>query len=217
MPYSADVTSPQPADQPALRVGYVPGVTLTKWRTRWRQRLPRVRLEVVAVPQSEQRRVLDSSDADLCFARLPLDADGLHLIPLYEEVQVAWMSKDHPLATVESLTLADLAGDVVLTDPTPEALEQAAFADAVLRVPMGVARSGSRRDLVYRPITDDPPTRICLAWRTENPNPWITEFIGIVRGRTENSSRTAQARAASPTAKPKQPGRPPQRLRGRRR
>lgn len=29
----------------------------------------------------------------------------------------------------------------------------------------------------------------------DNPNELIEEFIGIVRGRTANSSRTAQARA----------------------
>ena len=37
---------------------------------------------------------------------------------------------------------------------------------------------------------------IALAWLEDNPNELIDEFIGIVRGRTAQSSRTAAARAS---------------------
>lgn len=229
------MSSDQPSGRPALRVGFVPGVTLTKWRTRWRDRFPRATLDVIEVPDADQRRALGAGEVDMCFVRLPIDTDGLHLIPLYEETQVAWSSKDHPIEAVETVTLADLADEVVLTEVTPESIQQAAFADAVLVVPLGVARSQSRRDMIYRPITDAEPTRIGLAWHVADDNPWIDEFIGIVRGRTENSSRSAQERAdAAPArqerpaekdrpARPQRrrpaprPGRPPQRGRGRRR
>lgn len=177
----------------------MPGVTLTKWRTRWHDRFPRVDLDVIEIPQADQRRTLDADQIDMCFVRLPLETDGLHLIPLYEEVQVAWSSKDHPIEAVDTLTLDDLAGEVILTDVTAENLQSAAFADAVLVVPLGVARQESRRDLVHRPITDAESTRIGLAWHIEDPNPWIEEFIGIVRGRTPNSSRSAQERSEQPT------------------
>lgn len=200
------MTSDQPAEPGRLRVGFVPGVTLTKWRTRWHDRFPRVDLEVVEVPQAEQRRVLDAGVVDMCFVRLPLDTDGLHLIPLYEEVQVAWSSKDHPLEAVDTLTLADLAGEVVLTEVTPDTLQTAAFADAVLVVPLGVARQESRRDMVHRPITDAEPTRIGLAWHVDDDHPWIDEFIGVVRGRTANSSRSAQERSAQERADSEGPG-----------
>jgi hypothetical protein len=69
-------------------------------------------------------------------------------------------------------------------------------------VPQSVARSHSRRDLVYRPVTDAEPTTIALAWLVDNPNELIEEFIGIVRGRTANSSRTAATRPAAPEKKP---------------
>lgn len=173
-----------------LRVGFVAGVTLRKWRTSWAERYRGLTLEVSEVPQEEQRRALEAGVVDLCFVRLPLDTDGLHLIPLYEEAPVAWSSKDHPIAAVDELTLDDLAGEVLLTEVTPDALQQAASADAVLLVPLSVARTHSRRDLVHRPITDAPPTRIGLAWRVDNDHPWIDDFIGVVRGRTPNSSRT---------------------------
>lgn len=185
-------------------MGHVPGVTLTKWRTRWDERLA-ARLDVVEVTEADQRRVLVDDAVDLCFVRLPIDREGLHAIPLYDEVTVAWVSKDHPVAAYGEVTLADLADETLLTDLDAVAIDRV-NAGAVLLVPMSVARSASRRDLVHRPVTDAEPTSISLAWRTDNEHPLIDEFIGIVRGRTANSSRTQAERAAS-TPKPK-----PQRL-----
>lgn len=189
------MTTPSIPPRPVLRVGHVPGVTLTKWRTIWTDRFPRTRLEVVEVEQGEQRQVLVADGVDVCFVRLPIDQDGMHLIRLYEEVPVAWVSKDHVVAAVDEVTLADLAEDDVYTDVTPFHLDLVSTGDAVLHVPQSIARSQSRRDFVYRPITDAPSTTVALAWLKDNPHELIDEFIGVVRGRTENSSRTAQARA----------------------
>ena len=194
--------SSAPATQrPRLRVGNVPGVTVTKWRTIWADRFPRVRLEVLDVDQDHQRQVLTDGEVDLCFVRLPVDDDGLHLIRLYDELPVAWVSKDHLVAAVDEVSLADLADDTVLTVVTAHTIDLAAVGEAVLHVPQSIARSQSRRDFVYRPITDAPHTTIGLAWLMDNPNELIEEFIGIVRGRTANSSRTAQARAGKDKTK----------------
>lgn len=178
-----------------LVVGFVPGVTLAKWRAIWRDRLPRVPLAVLQVAEADARGVLDSGDADLCFARLPVDTTGLHAIRLWEETPVAWVAKDHPIALDESVTLADLAGETVLDAVDDDALSRVAAGDAVLRVPQAVARSHSRRDLAHRPVTDAEPTTIALLWRAGDDNPLIDEFVGIVRGRTANSSRTARERS----------------------
>ena len=67
--------------------------------------------------------------------------------------------------------------------------------------PPSIARSQSRLDFVYRLLTDAPHTTVGLAWLVDNPHELIEEFIGIVRGRTANSSRTAQARAGKGKAK----------------
>ena len=80
-------------------------------------------------------------------------------------------------------------------DVTPAALDAVTMADAVLAVPLSVARAHSRRDMVHRPVTDAPATTVALVWRTDADNPWIDEFIGIVRGRTANSSRTVRERS----------------------
>ncbi len=170
-------------------------MTLTKWTTIWRERYRSVPLEVVEVAQAEQRRVLDAGDVDLCFVRQPIEVDGLHLIPLYEEAPVVWVSKEHPIAAFDAVTLADLAEETVLTEADASGINQVAIQIAVLQVPMSIARTHSRRDLTYRPVTDADPTRIGLAWLVENPHPLIDEFIGVVRGRTAQSSRTQQERA----------------------
>jgi len=190
------MSTPPASTRPSLRVGKVPGVTVTKWRGIWADRFRGVRLDVTDVDQPDQRRVLTDGQVELCFVRLPIDDDGLHLIRLYDELPVAWVSKDHVVAAADEVTLADLADDTVLTSATPHNIDLVALGEAVLYVPQSIARSLSRRDLVSLPITDAPHTTVGIAWLKDNPNELIDEFIGIVRGRTANSSRTAQARAA---------------------
>lgn len=205
------MTTPPAADR--LRVGFVPGVTLTKWTTVWAERFRRAPLRSVEIAQADQRAALDQGLVDLCFVRLPIDTAGLHVIPLYEEAPVVWVSKEHPIAAFDEVTLADLADETVLTEADAESINRVALEIAVLRVPMSIARTHSRRDLTYRPVSDASGTTIGLAWRAEDPHPLTDEFIGVVRGRTANSSRTRQERtrqertAAAPRTGRARPGR----------
>ncbi|WP_068430923.1 LysR family substrate-binding domain-containing protein [Piscicoccus intestinalis] len=210
--------SEQSAAVCGLRIGAVRGVTLTKWRRVWGERFE-APLSVREVPDEEQLAGLRDGSLDMCFVRLPIDREGLHAIPLYEERIVAWVSKEHAISAVDEVTLADLDDEQVLTEPTGTATDLV-LGGAVLVVPMSVARGASRRDLTYRPVVDADPSPVALAWRTEDENPLIEEFIGVVRGRTPNSSRTARARApeSRTPAEPRQPGRrSPARSRKRRR
>lgn len=190
------------AGLPGLRVGFVPGVTLTKWRRIWADRMHRVPLDVVEITQAGQRGALVSGDVDMCFVRLPINTDGLHTIALYEEVPVVVAPKDHPLAAFEDVSLADLTGEpFVADDDEATGIDRVAWGAGLMIVPMSVARTHSRRDLIHRRVTDAEPTQIALAWLVDNPNELIEEFIGIVRGRTANSSRTAAARGSGQEAK----------------
>ena len=186
-----------------LRLGFVPGVTLTKWTTTWRERFRSVPLETVEVAESDQRAQLDAGVVDFCFVRLPIPAEGLHVIPLYEEAPVVWVSREHPIAAYEEVKLADLAGEDVLRVADAHSINQVALEVSVLLVPMSVARSHSRRDLTYRPVVDAPTTKIGLAWLAADPHPLAEEFIGVVRGRRPNSSRTQQERAARSERQPR--------------
>ncbi len=194
----------QPAGQrdarpDGLRIGFVPGVTLTKWRRIWAERFRRATLQTLEVPRAEQRNVLLASQdrLDMCFVRLPIDRDGLHVIPLYDEQPVVVVPKDHPLAEFDEVSLDDLAGEPILPDPeSADAADRTAWAGGLWLTPQSVARTQSRKDLAILPLTDAETTTIGLAWRVGDDNPLIEEFIGIVRGRTVNSSRTQSAREA---------------------
>ena len=145
----------------------------------------------------------------MCFARLPLDRDRLQVIPLYVETPVVVARKDHPIAAYDEISLADLADEPTIDADDPHAVDLVAGGAGVLLVPQSIARSHSRRDLVYRPISDGTPTQVGLAWLGSNPSELIEDFIGVVRGRTVNSSRSrpqpAQrrpSRKAQPTRRP---------------
>lgn len=215
------MTTPARPDVNGLRIGYVPGVTLTKWRRIWEERFRRVPLQVTEVHEAEQRRLLLTGEVDMCFVRLPIDGAGLHAIPLYEEQPVVWMHKDFLLAALDEVTVEDLAEFRIVDDYSPDSIDLAVYNAAALRVPLSVARTQSRKDMVHRPVTDAEPTTIALAWRVGNDNEWIDEFIGVVRGRTANSSRTAKEREksgkpAKPQARKPSSGSRPARPRGRR-
>lgn len=174
-----------------LRLRYVAGVSPAKWLRAWAERRPDQPLEAVRVEQPEQLAEVLAGDADLAFVRLPVDAEGLHRIPLWEEVAVAVLPKDHPLADAEELTLADLEAEPaapVQTDPAMT-VELVAAGTGWAILPHSLARLHHRRDVTAVPVTDAAPTRIALVWRVERDDADIQEFVGVVRGRTTRSSR----------------------------
>jgi DNA-binding transcriptional LysR family regulator len=156
-----------------LRVAFVPGVTPDKWARIWRERMPRTPLQLLPVAEEEQLAVLDGGDADMVFLRVSasLTRDGLSVIPLYRELPVVVVPVNHPVAALDEVTVADLAGHELPI------------------VPMSVGRMGHRSGVTSRPVTDAPDSGIALAWLAATLDPRIETFIGIVRGRTARSSR----------------------------
>ena len=209
-----------------FRLAYVAGVTPGKWVRIWGERVPGVPLELIAVSTLDAVAALRDGSADAAFVRLPVDRDGLSAIPLYTETSVVVVPKDHEVAAVDEVAVADLADYVVLhpledclgweSVPGRPAMERpAAVADAVelvaagsglLIVPQSLARLHHRKDLTYRPVTDAPQSRVALSWLEERTTDLMEEFIGIVRGRTVNSSRGRPAPPSTTQAKPKADG-----------
>lgn len=230
------MTEDRPDQHPArLRVAFVPGVTPDKWARIWAERMPRVRLDLSPVEEAQQTAVLYDGSADMCFVRLPVDQEGLHVIPLYSEVPVVVAPKEHFVEAADEVTVLDLADEHLLQDPdqVPEwrdvatevrdgtrvevppitvkqAIETAAAGVGIVIVPMSVARLHHRKDVVHRPVTDVAESRIGLAWRRDLDDDRVETFIGIVRGRSANSSRgrTEPVRQARAQAKPRRRQRP---------
>ncbi|WP_246075456.1 LysR family substrate-binding domain-containing protein [Nonomuraea terrae] len=206
-----------------FRLAYVPGVTPAKWVNVWTERMPDIPVSLVTVPAAEVVGLLRDGGADAAFARLPIDRDGLSVIPLYVETTVVVVPKDHAVAAVEEVALADLADDEVfhpLDDTiewtarpglpafsrpatTAHAVELVAAGTGLLLVPQSLARLHHRRDLTYRPVLDAPQSQVALTWPTDATTELVEDFIGIVRGRTVNSSR-GRAPASPAEKKPAQ-------------
>ncbi|MFD0364456.1 LysR family transcriptional regulator [Nocardia sp. GCM10030253] len=206
---------PAAADTPTLRVGFVPGVTVSKWTRIWGERFPGTPLEVVAIAAADQSAALRDGRVDLCFVRLPFDRDGMSAIPLYRELPVAVVPKDHPLSVFEQVSMADLADerqqDATDIDAAAGTIELVAAAGGFAIVPHSIARLHARRDLVYRTVTGVPDTEIVLAWPTDKTTELVEEFVGVVRGRSERSSRSPAAHS-KPAQQPKKT--PPKRASG---
>ncbi|MEU6725411.1 LysR family substrate-binding domain-containing protein [Nonomuraea wenchangensis] len=221
----------------AFRLAYAPGVTPAKWVNIWTERMPDVPLTLVAVPVAEVVALLRDGGADAGFVRLPVDRDVLSVIPLYVETTVVVVPKDHAVTAADEVALADLADDEILhplddtlewatrpglpafTRPatTGEAVELVASGAGLLVVPQSLARLHHRRDLTYRPLLDAPQSQVGLAWPTDATTDLVEDFIGIVRGRTVNSSRgRTPASAAEKPAQRRKERKPGQAASGRR-
>ena len=170
-------------------VAFVPGVTPGKWERIWRERMPRSPLELRALPADGALASVHAGEAHMAFVRDVTADDALHVIPLYRERAVVVAPKDHPVAAFDELTLADLASETLLPGQGADTVELVAAGVGLALMPMSVARAHSRRDVVARPVSDAPDTGIGLAWLRTVDDPRVDTFIGIIRGRTPNSSR----------------------------
>lgn len=72
---------------------------------------------------------------------------------------------------------------------TKEAVELVAAGVGVLVVPRSLARLHHRKDVTARVLEGAPPGPVVLAWLRANEDPLVEDLVGIVRGRTVNSSR----------------------------
>jgi DNA-binding transcriptional LysR family regulator len=193
-------------------------VTPDKWVRIWNERRPGVPLSLVQVPAAGAGEALLGGDADAGLVRLPVDRTALSAIPLYTETTVVVIPKDHLVTAADEVTLEDLADEIVLHPlddvlgwerppgrpalerpaTTADAVELVAAGIGVLVVPLSLARLHHRKDLTHRTVTDAPGSGVALSWPEDAHTDLVEEFIGIVRGRTVNSTRGRRPDAAKP-------------------
>ncbi|GAA4740146.1 LysR substrate-binding domain-containing protein [Amnibacterium soli] len=190
-------------------IGVVAGVTPDRWVRAWRDRMQDVPLEVVPV-----ERPADAlrDRVRMVFARLPVEgiaADEVHVIPLWEETPVVVAAKDHPVKVFDEVTEADLADEQLYPGWDEGVLDIVAAGHGIARMPQSVFRATGRRDVVARPVADAEPTRVGLVWLRSEGGVLVDDFIGIVRGRTANSSRAEPAAPEPPPKRAPEPKRQP--------
>jgi len=219
------VTSPETPRR--FTLGYVPGVTPAKWVRIWKERLPHMPLDLVALEVADTAGAVATDTADVTITRLPDalahgDPGPHHTISLYEETTVVVLPRDHGLTAGDELTFADVADEPFLwpldeplvvrdrpgtalehrPDTVADAIELVAAGIGLLLVPQSLARLHHRKDLVYRPVTDAPTSTVGLLWSAPTSE-LCDEFIGIVRGRKATSSRGGSEPAPKRSAKEK--------------
>lgn len=211
-----------------LSIGFAAGVTPTKWTRAWAERRPDVPLQVFRTDPAEQDAVLRDGRATVSLVRLPIDERDLSVIGLYTEIPVVVAAKDHALGSAETVTVAELADEHLLQDPDEvpewrdiatevrdgtrrplpdmqdldEVMEQVAAGVGIVILPHSLARLHSRKDVISLPVQGVAETRIALAWLSAETNEDIEEFVGIVRGRTKDSSRVGSPGAHPDGGKP---------------
>ena len=205
-------------DSPGFRVGFVAGVTPDKWSRVWAERMPRRPLVLVPLGDRDGLALLRGGDLQMCFVRLPVDREGLHVIPLYDEQPVVVVARENPVAAYDEIDVADLADEHLLQDPDDvppwrdvatevadgtrypvpadltlrQAVESVAADAGIVIVPMSLARLHHRKDVAVVPVTGVPTSSVGLAWRQDVEDDRVETFIGVVRGRTARSSRSEQ-------------------------
>jgi DNA-binding transcriptional LysR family regulator len=205
-------------ERPGFRVGFVPGVTPDKWSRVWAERMPRRPLVLVPLGDQDGPALLRSGDLQMCFVRLPVDRDGLHVIPLYDEQPVVVVARENPVAAYDEIDVADLADEHLLQDPDEvppwrdvatevadgtrypvpadltlrQAVESVAADAGIVIVPMSLARLHHRKAVAVVPVPGVATSSIGLAWRQDVEDDRVETFVGVVRGRTARSSRAEQ-------------------------
>lgn len=138
--------------------------------------------------------MLADGRATLSFVRLPVEREGLSLIRLYGEVAVLVVPRDSELAQLESVPFARVSELVGVASyspqrPVKDAVALVAAGVGSLWLPHSLARLHARKDVVAVPIDGAAETEIAIAWPQDATTELVEEFVGIVRGRTEASSR----------------------------
>lgn len=172
-----------------LNVSSLLSISTDKWEDRWRAQHPETRLVFRRdsdVPSDRAAVIADlvTGELDAALVRLnpgekaaSLTAKPLHSITLYGEGMAVLLDKEHPLADE-----TEIAGDLI------DDLELRA---ALLPAP--VARDALQKTLVTVPVTGLEPHTIACVWLVDRNADDIQDFVGVLRGRSAQSSRT-QAR-----------------------
>jgi DNA-binding transcriptional LysR family regulator len=188
-----------------LRVGFMPGLTVTAEVRALQARHPDLDVVLVRTTWSDQVETLHDGRVDVGYVRLPIDRSGLVTRPLLTEPRVVVVAIGHRLAGKEAVSVADLADEHLLQDPdavpewrdvatelragrarpapvftsVEEKLEHVAAGRGIAVIPQSVAAYYTRPDVVVVAVPDIGPNEVCLAWPRRRHDPLVEEFAEL--------------------------------------
>jgi DNA-binding transcriptional LysR family regulator len=169
----------------------------------WRAQHPEVTLEVHRV--DERSAGLRTGAVDVAVRRDAVVDPGVHVEPIFTEGRLAAVPAGSELAGRPSLTLADLADQVVALSPaagtttldlwpatarptqvvevtnTDEWLLAIAVGGAVGVTPASTATQHAHPGVRFVPLTAVPDVTVALVWPERGPHPAVPAFAALVR------------------------------------
>jgi DNA-binding transcriptional LysR family regulator len=156
---------------------------------------------------------LDVGKSDIAFLRPPVGYEHIDLLTLYQESRLACVSRGHPLASRQSVSIAEILAEPIIAAPTPGVwrdywllneyrsepanvvLESSTFESELQAVAAGrgiIVTCEASRKFFSRPsvafvdIDGLSPCDVAIAWPRNSTHPAIHPFLSIV---TEQISR----------------------------
>jgi DNA-binding transcriptional LysR family regulator len=182
-----------------LVVAFAPGLHVSEAVRAFTRTHPDVEIELLHLPWWEQDAPLRDGRADVGYLRRTFEDTGLRIIPIGNDPKVACLPSAHKLARRSSLSLADLEGESII-DPTrrrvssvEEKFELVAAGHGIAVVPISVATSYTRPDLVYRPLIDAVPLETCLVAMADRQDQRVADFLTLAADTLSDTSPTLAA------------------------
>lgn len=196
-----------------LRIGFEAtgaGELGTIARRRFTQRFPGVQVELRRYEWGGEADAVRRGEVDLAYVWLPCDPRGLHLDVVATEPRFLGVCTGHRLAARQAVTVADLAGEPLMTtsraprawvdwwainprpdgsevvwgpenDSVEECFEQVAAGAAACICPASMVDFYHRPDLRWVPIRDAEPLRVALAHLLGPISPAAQAFTDVVQ------------------------------------
>ncbi|WP_371484016.1 LysR family transcriptional regulator [Kitasatospora sp. NBC_00315] len=168
-----------------LVVAFAPGLHVSPAVRAFAAVRPEVGIELFRLNWWEQDAPLRDGRADLGYLRRPFDETGLRAVPVGAEPRVVCLPTTHRLAGRRELVLADLDGELVLdaqsrrTSSVEEKFELIAVGHGIAMVPLSVALSYSRPDLVHHTLADAEPVESCVVVAEDCSEPRVLDFLAV--------------------------------------
>jgi DNA-binding transcriptional LysR family regulator len=206
--HHAATTTRAAARPSTITIGYTGSLIVTPAVRELRRRYPDAEVHTLHLDWNDVHTALLDRRVDAAVTREPFPTDNLRVTVLYDEPRVLLVPTFHRLAGKESVTLDDIADEVLVRYPDPakdafwridprpdgrpapdgplvetlaDKLEQVAGGLALALAPAGDQHSTLRHDLTTVPIEGIEPCKVVLATRANDRSHLVAAFRDTAR------------------------------------